>query len=464
MPIRIVEDAPASPSRVRVVQDAPPKTSQSLGAAKGASKVIGNLGASLPRNVQLLPNALELAGMAGRGVVSKIEQSKNLRAGKTGQALAEILMTLPTMVAGPVMGGAAQGLLTSDAPRGDVLGRAKDAAIGGALGKVGDVGTRAVAKAVGRVVKPPAVVKVDDLKAVKDAAYDAVEKSGVKYAPGSLVNLGQNIAADVGKRLDVRLHPTVVAALGNFQKKLASGPLSINDLDVERKVLRQEIFDRSTKDSEKFFGREIIKHIDDFVNSATPGDVVGAANPVEAATAINTARDFNTRVSKLNKIEEMLETAANDAGRKPNGSLDTEIRNQATNILKKTKNLTEEERRILTAITRGEKTQNVLRKIGSYAMSNGLNSRGPIVAALSYIIGGPAAAAVVGGVAEISKSAGQHMTVGRTQDLMRVMAAGGKPVAATGGFSPQVINAAGKAGAGVSVQSRNLAEALKGNQ
>jgi hypothetical protein len=428
------------------------------------SKVIGNIGASLPRSAGLVPYALEAGGNVGKGLVSKIEQSRNLRAGKTGQALAEILMTLPTMAAGPIIGGAAQGVLTSDAPRSDVLGRARDAAVGAAFGKVGDVGGKAITKAVGRVVKPPAVVKVDDLKAVKNAAYDAVEKSGVKYAPGSLVNLGQNIAADVGKRLDVRLHPTVVAALGNFQKKLASGPLSINDLDVERKVLRQEIFDKSTKDSEKFFGREIIKHIDDFVNSATPGDVVGAANPVEAATAINTARDFNTRVSKLNKIEEMLETAANDAGRKLNGSLDTEIRNQATNILKKTKNLTEEERRILTAITRGEKTQNVLRKIGSYAMSNGLNSRGPIVGALSYIIGGPAAAAVVGGVTEIAKASGQHMTVGRTQDLMRVMAAGGKPVAATGGFSPQVINAAGKVGAGVSVQSRNLAEALKGNQ
>ena len=461
MPIEIVKAAPASPSRIRVVQDAPPRTSQSLGAAKGAAKVVGNLGKSLPRPGHLLPNVFELAGMAGQGLVAKAEKSGNLRAGTTGQALAEILMTLPTMVAGPGMGGAAQGLLTSDKPRGDILGRAKDAAVGAAFGKTGQgVGT-VVAKTVGRVVKPPAVVKVDDLKAVKDAAYDAVEKSGVKYAPGSLVNLGQNIANDVGKRLDVRLHPTVVAALGNFQNKLASGPLSINDLDVERKVLRQEIFDRTTKDSEKFFGREIIKHIDDFVNSATPGDVVGAANPAEAAAAISTARDFNTRVAKLNKVEEMLETAANEAGRKLNGSLDTEIRTQATKILKNTKNLTEEERRILTAITRGENTQNILRKIGSYALSNG-SMRAPIAGALSFIIGGPAATAVAGGVAEIAKATGQHMTVGRAQDLMRVMAAGGKPVAATGGFSPQVINAAGKAGAGVSVQSRNLAEALRG--
>lgn len=464
MPIKIVEDAPAPPSRVRVIDDTPPRTSQSLGALKGAAKVVGNLGINLPRYGGLLPNAAELAGMFGKSAISRYEQKENVRAGKTGQALAEILLTLPTMVAGPVMGGAAQGMLTSDAPRSDVLGRARDAAVGAAFGKTGEVVGRGAAKVVGKVVKPPPVVKVDDLKAVKDAAYDAVEKSGVKYAPQALSTLSQNIARDVGQRLDVRLHPTVVAALDNFQTKLASGPLSINDLDVERKVLRQEIFDRNTKNSEKFFGEKIINHIDDFVNNATPNDVIGAANPAEAAAAINTARDFNTRVSKLNKIEQMLETAANDAGRKLNGSLDTEIRTQAAKILAKTKNLTEEERRILTAITRGEKTQNVLRKIGSYAVSNGLNSRGPIVSALSYIIGGPAAAAVVGGVTEISKAAGQHMTVGRAQDLMRVMAAGGQPVAATGGFSPQVLNAAGRAGAVTAVQGPTLAEALRRKQ
>ncbi len=130
MPIKIVEDAPAPTSRVRVIDDKPPRTSQSLGALKGAAKVVRNLGINLPRNVQFMPNALEVAGILGKSAVGKIEQSKNLRAGKTGQALAEILLTLPTMVASPVTGGAVQGLLTSDAPRSDILGRARDAGVG----------------------------------------------------------------------------------------------------------------------------------------------------------------------------------------------------------------------------------------------------------------------------------------------------------------------------------------------
>jgi hypothetical protein len=439
----------------------PAQTSQILGAAKGVSKVVGNLGANLPRNVQLLPNALEVAGTVGKGLVRKVEQSKNLRAGATGQALAEILMTLPTMAAGPVMGGAAQGLLTSDAPRGDVLGRARDAAVGGAFGKVGDVGTKAVAKAVGRVVKPPPVVKVDDLKAVKDAAYDAVEKSGVQYAPRPLAKLNQTIATNVARDFDPGLHPKVGSVMKNLQGRFSSGPLSIKELDQARRFVRNNIFEKSSTSEEKRLGNMIINDIDDFVNGATVNDVVGGTNPAAAAASINTARDFNTRISKVEKLQDALEEAKNRVA-VSGGNIDTAIRSEMKKILDKTPNLSEEEERILLKIIRGEKAQEILRDIGRFAPTSGGSPA--LSSFLALFLGGPLAGGAVGGVTEASKAVGRYMTEGRAENLMRVMAAGGKPVAATGGFSPQVINAAGKVGAGVSVQSRNLAEALKGNQ
>lgn len=460
MPIRIVEDASAPRNRVRVVEDVQPKTSQSLGAAKGAAKVVGNLGKSLPRYGNLLPNVFELAGMAGRGLVAKAEKSGNLRAGTTGQALAEILMTLPTMVAGPVMGGAAQGLLTSDKPRGDILGRAQDAGIGGALGKVGEVGGKVIAKAVGKVVKPPPIVNTKALEGAKDKAYDAVEQSGVKYAPRSLAKLNQTIATNVSNDFDPGLHPKIGSVVNNLQSRFDSGPLSIKELDQARRFVRSNIFDKAATDEERRLGQMIIDDIDDFVNGATVTDVVGGKNPAAAAASINRARDFNTRLSKVEKVENSLWIANNRANTTGiGGNIDNTTRQEMRKILETSRNLSDEEKRILQAIVDGEKMQNVLRMIGKFSPSTG-----GLPAWLSLFATSVNApfGLITAGVGAASKIAADKMTQGRTQDLMRVMAAGGKPVAATGGFSPQVINAAGKAGAGVSVQSRNLAEALRG--
>lgn len=462
MPIKIVEDAPAPPSRIRVVDDKPPRTSQSLGALKGAAKVVGNLGMNLPRNIQLLPNALEVAGIVGKGAVSKIEQSKNLRAGKTGQALAEILLTLPTMAASPVMGGAVQGMLTSDAPRSDVLGRSRDAAIGAALGKAGEVGGKGVAKAVGKVVKPPPIVNTKALEAAKDAAYDAVEQSGVKYAPRSLAKLNQTIAMNVAKDFDPGLHPKVGSVVKNLQSRFASGPLSIKELDQARRFVRSNIFDKTATDEERRLGQMIIDDIDDFVNGATVTDVVGGTNPAAAAASINRARDLNTRLSKVERVENSLWIAKNRADSSGGGgNIDNTTRQEMRRILETSRNLSDEEKRILQAIVSGEKMQNVLRMIGKLSPSAGALPAWLNVFAAS--VNAPFGL-VTAGAGAASKIAADRMTQGRVQDLMRVMAAGGVPVAATGGFSPQVLNAAGRAGAVTAVQGPALAEALKRKQ
>jgi len=456
MPIRIVEDKPKTVGNVRIVQDGPPKTSQSLGAFQGLANVVGNYGKALPRNFQALPNLPELAGIAGQAIVGEAEK-RGYKPGKIGRFVGELVATAPTMAVGPVAGGAAQGLLTREGKRGDLANALMSAGTGAVLGKVGDVGSKAVAKALTPAVKKVAVKPLEELAQVKDAAYDAVERTGVKYAPQSLQNAAQSITQTIGKELDPDLHSNVVKVLNNLNDRFSQGPLSIKEVDNARQFVSENLLDKQRTDAERRFGKIIKEGIDDFVNSAGPADVVGGRAD-DAANAINTARDMNTRFKKTEAVFEALELAANRAG--PNQNIDSATINQMRRVLETTKNLSDQEKEILKDIVRGEKLSNVLRKMAKFSpASGGLPAWFTLFATMAS---GPVglATAVVG---EGSKRAAERMTQGRVQDLLRVMQAGGK--INPNQLTPEQLRRIGRAGAfTAATPSADIAEALRGNQ
>ena len=456
MPIRIVEDKPKTVGNVRIVQDGPPKISQSLVAFQGLANVVGNYGKALPRNFQALPNLPELAGIAGQAIVGEAEK-RGYKPGKIGRFVGELVATAPTMAVGPVAGGAAQGLLTREGRRGDLANALMSAGTGAVLGKVGDVGGKAVAKALTPKVKKVPVRPLEELAQVKDAAYDAVEKMGVKYAPQSLQNAAQTIQQTVGKELDPDLHSNVAKVLKNLNGRFSQGPLSIKEVDNARKFVREELFDKLRTDSERRLGKMISDGIDDFIDTAGPADVVGG-NADDAARAIATARDMNTRFKKTETVFEALELAANRAG--PNQNIDSATINQMRRVLETTKNLSDQEKEILTAIVRGEKLSNVLRQMAKFSPGGGVIPAWFNLFA-TYAAGplGLATAAVGMG----SKAASEKMTQGRTQDLLRVMQAGGK--INPNQLTPEQLRRIGRAGAfTAATPSADIAEALRGNQ
>jgi hypothetical protein len=221
--------------------------------------------------------------------------------------------------------------------------------------------------------------------------------------------------------------------------------------------VRENLFDKQRTDAERRLGGMIIDGLDDFVNSAGPADVVGGRAD-DAARAIATARDMNTRFKKTETVFEALELAANRAG--PNQNIDSATINQMRRVLETTKNLSDQEKEILTAIVRGEKLSNVLRQMAKFSPGGGAIPAWFSLFA-TYLAGplGLATAAVGTG----SKIASEKMTQGRVDDLLRVMQAGGK--INPNQLTPEQLRRIGRAGAfTAATPSADIAEALKGNQ
>jgi hypothetical protein len=303
--------------------------------------VVGNYGKSIPRNFQALPNLPELAGIAGRAVVSEAEK-RGYKPGKIGRFIGETVATAPTLAVGPVLGGAAQGLLTREGGRGDLANALMSTGTGAVLGKVGDVAGKKIAKALTPAIKKVSVKPLEELAQAKDAAYDAVERTGVKYAPQSLQSAAQSIRQTIGSQLDPDLHSNVVKVLKNIEDRFSKGPLSIKEVDNARQFVSENLLDKQRTDAERRFGKIIKEGIDDFVNSAGPADVVGGRAD-DAANAINTARDMNTRFKKSEEVFEALEMAANRAGSSGSGgNIDNATRQQMRRVLETSKNLSDQ--------------------------------------------------------------------------------------------------------------------------
>jgi len=117
---------------------------------------------------------------ANRAALAQKFAASPYRGSEAGKTVGQIAATLPTMLlpGGPVVQGIASGALASHSNK--PLGIAKDAAIGGALGKAGQVATSGLARVVGGKVVP---------KNVRLLADEGVTMTpGMRAGQGSLRN------------------------------------------------------------------------------------------------------------------------------------------------------------------------------------------------------------------------------------------------------------------------------------
>lgn len=282
---------------------------------------------------------------------------------------------------GALEGAAYGGVQGFNAGEGGVKNRLKEAAwgagIGGATGgAIGAVGGKFAQRSANKTVST-----IENIKANKDLAYIAVDRSGFKYTPDEVDDLirGLNIVSNENKinQISEIRHPFANSILKEINK-FRGQQLTLSDVDKIRQAVSSEVVKSGTP-AEQRIGMRMINSIDDFINSK-PGNEL-----------INKARALNTKLSKAETLGLQMSKAQRRAsGSGSGGNIENATRQKVTQLLenpKMSKGFSKAEMDAMDALIAGGTMQNFLRKVGK------LSPDGNGLGLWSLLFGGVAAGA-----------------------------------------------------------------------
>lgn len=294
-----------------------------------------------------------------------------------------------------------------------------------AASRIGQVAAKGAARA--------AVPDIDDLYAVKAAAYENVDRLGARYADTAIDSLyGDMIKRASSGNISPERHPKAYSMLVDLQQNPRS--MTLTELDQLRQVIRRDLVGSDA--AEAHFGREYIAAIDDFIENAGPGQISGVTGQT-ANYAITTARKANTVLRKSETLQDALDTARlRAASTGSGGNIDNAIRQELRKIIqspKKAMGFTKDElAQMESIVTGGGKLQDALRLVGKLSPSgNGLMAALGLGATVTNPL---MAAAPAAGL--VAKTLSDRATQGAVKDLTGAVRTGGLPPIPRRGASP----------------------------
>ena len=426
--------APTAPAKKPVPPDAQ-RTSQLLGLLKGGFAAVDNTANHAVDALQgtgagdfLARSMPDMRKVLPQGVANFIQNpqafydaqaAKGVKPGKIGEFAGNVASTA-WVPGGPLVQGAVQGALLSEGDR--PLDIARDAAFGGVASKFTGAGLDLAGKGLSQITtKALPTMDTAAIQAAKTAAYQAVDDMGARFKRGALKPLVQGIQDDLNRlNFDADLNPKVAGVLKVIGKKVSTSP-TVSEIDNLLKLVGTNLYGSGSTKADQMFGSVIKTHIDEFLGAKFPN--VANGDPQAAAATLKEAKRLAQRGFKMTDIEGALESATNRAANAGSGgNIDNVIRQQIRPLLEKGKGWTDEEKKALTEIVRGTKTQNLLRTVGRLSPTNGMIP-GAFGIASSALGGVPGAAIPTAGYA--AKELADALTKMRVQNLLRLVANGG---------------------------------------
>ena len=383
------------------------------GALRGDPRGVGDFRREQYRAMQEANQAAfpktTLTGQVGGAVLNPA-----LR-GKVGPAPVQAAMNPTTVRGGMALGGGIGAVEAFNDAEGDVLDRAKAAPAGAATSMLFSGIASGAARLGNKTVKAffekaDEAPTVENLKAAKNAAYNAVKKSGLQFDGDEMQGLSARakVLAENADFDDIA-DPQTAAVLRTLQKR-EGVPVSLDRLDR----LRQTLWDRYNRGDEPLI-LDMIGEIDGLINSRAEGNALMAA-----------ARDANAKYSKLKLLDNAFRKASlQTAGAGSGGNILNKYRQAVTRIItnpKEARWFTPEEIKTMEGFVYGGNAENVLRKIGKISPDgNGL------MAALNlYAATVNPALLTATAVGSMAKRSADNSAMRGADELMGVIGRGGR--------------------------------------
>lgn len=215
--------------------------------------------------------------------------------------------------------------------------------------------------------------------------------------------------------------------------------VDLKDLHLVRQLARKVSGSNSGRDAS--LGSEVVRQLDDLIESLSPSDILGGADPTAASSALMNGISTWSRASKVGVIEEAIEKAGTYKSGLENGlrlQFQALLRNPETRRL-----FTEIERSEIEKVANGTAATNLVTLLGKFGFSNNgaPNWMGGITgfAAGSMTplgpLGGLAAAGLGAGARRFSETLGANAATRAAQ----VVATPNIPVAPRVNVPPQLL-------------------------
>ena len=267
---------------------------------------------------------------------------------------------------------------------------------------------------------------VQELKGQAGQQYKFAEDVGAVFKKNSYNQFANKLETTLAKEgLDKTLQPRVYAALERI-KDTKGGNVSLENMEILRRI--GQAAGSSADASERRLASIMVDNLDDFVETAQPGQLAKGSS--EAVSALTDARELWKRAKKTEILDDLVASAElrADANFSQSG-MENALRRKLVTLAdnpKKLRAFTKEEQNAIKVAAKGGPIQNALRLVGKLAPTGIVSGGGSV--GLGYLAGGPIGAVglpIIGGVA---RKGAEQLGLRNIEQLRNRLATGNAPI------------------------------------
>ena len=259
----------------------------------------------------------------------------------------------------------------------------------------------------------------DELRAMKNAAYERSEQAGTVFNPTKLQQFAENARQTLN--FNPQNHPAIVEVLDDIDRTVKT-PQSLKQIDELRQ--RIKLAEASDKPADRWLAGELRNKLDDFIDDSLedPSNFI-TGQPGIGIPALQEARRLNSKMRKSETLERLLSISDVRASGYTASGLENAIRAQVREFVKdpkakKLRGFTKQEIEALRGVAKGGSITNIMRMAGRFTPT------GPVSALPAGLAGGidPATGAMIAGGAitgRIGATGGTKYAVQQAGQLIR---------------------------------------------